>query len=219
LIQGTPEVLVFGIGSVPSHRIESFGAGAPLWMAPEARELDARQSVDHRIEALVAKHRPWLVAEARRMCRTQADAEDLVQETFIRFIETFGVMPVLPHEGACVKWLTMTLTHRFVDQCRRLRSRNNATEELTFIERERELVDPEPEPQPAYEQVSDEVIEKAIDALGPATREAYQLHASGRTNLEISAMLGIRPGAVGKRLHDARVKLRKMLHTFAPGTN
>jgi RNA polymerase sigma-70 factor (ECF subfamily) len=186
--------------------------------------FEARRSVDqrieaHRIEALVAKHRPWLVGEARRMCRTQADAEDLVQDTFIRFVETFGQLPVLPHEGACVKWLTVTLTHRFVDQCRRLRSRENATPELTAIAQEKELVEPEPESPPAYDRISDEQIIQAVEALGPATRAAYELHASGRSNLEISATLGIKPGAVGKRLHDARVKLRKMLKSLAPGDN
>jgi RNA polymerase sigma-70 factor (ECF subfamily) len=175
--------------------------------------------VDQRIEALIAKHRPWLVGEARRMCRTQADAEDLVQDTFIRFIETFAQLPVLPHEGACVKWLTVTLTHRFVDQCRRLKSRENAAPELTAIAQQQEVVESEPEPMPAYDRVSDEQLVKAVEALGPATRAAYELHASGRTNLEISEKLGIKPGAVGKRLHDARVKLRKMLKTLAPGDN
>jgi len=175
--------------------------------------------VDQRIESLVSKHRPWLLVEARRMCGTPADAEDLVQETFIKFIETFGALPALPHEGACVKWLTVTLTHRFIDQCRRLRSRNHVAAELTAMAQEEEAQLPEPEPTPAYDRVTDTQIVEAMGALGPATRAAYELHASGRSNLEISAMLGVKPGTVGKRLHDARVKLRKVLSAFAPGDN
>ncbi|HLL55140.1 MAG TPA: sigma factor [Myxococcaceae bacterium] len=76
--------------------------------------------MDHRIEALVAKYRPTLLALALRMCRaTGVDPEALVQETVTRFIETFGPMSVLPSERECRTWLAVTLSHRFMDRCRR----------------------------------------------------------------------------------------------------
>ncbi len=51
---------------------------------------DADGPVARRLEELLARQRRWLVVQARQLCRNPVDAEDLVQETMVRFLATFG---------------------------------------------------------------------------------------------------------------------------------
>ena len=41
----------------------------------------------HQAEAFATQCRGWLLAQSRGVCRNASDAEDLVQETLLRFIQ------------------------------------------------------------------------------------------------------------------------------------
>ncbi|QRK11515.1 RNA polymerase sigma factor [Archangium violaceum] len=160
------------------------------------------------MHALVARQRRWLLAQASALCRNPADAEDLTQETIVRFLSTFGKVSQLPDDNICASWLVTTLTHCFYDQLRKQRTRERSASELA---RQALAVDPEPPARPLYERVSDEQFSSAVQALSPAARTTFELHARGRKYKEIAEELGIQEGTVAKRLHDARSRLRKLL--------
>ncbi|WP_224371193.1 RNA polymerase sigma factor [Hyalangium versicolor] len=169
---------------------------------------NAHEAVAPWLEQLLARRRQWLLAQARHLCRNPSDADDLVQETIVRFLAAFGHADPPPDEGVCANWLVTTLTHCFYDQLRKQRTRERGAEELN---RQDPTVEPEPPPRPIFDRISDEQFSSAVQALSPVARATFELHASGRKYKEIAEELGIREGTVAKRLHDARSKLRKML--------
>ena len=166
------------------------------------------------LETFVAGHQRWLREQARKLCGSSLEMEDLVQETLLRFVETFGRAETSPDEKACSAWLFTTLANTFCDMCRRRRTRERgdtdpAVEEVTLPVR--------PEVRPAYDDVTDEQLAAAVRALSPRLRAAYELHAQGKRYQEIAAALGIPMGTVAKRLHDARLRLRaRLLAVAAP---
>jgi RNA polymerase sigma-70 factor, ECF subfamily len=168
----------------------------------------ADEAPAHQLEALLARQRRWLLVQARDLCRNPVDAEDLVQETVMRFLATFGQVASPPDESACASWLTTTLTRCFYDQLRRQRTRERAASEPTLWE---EAVSPEPSACALFDRISDEQFSSAVQTLSPVARATFELHARGRKYKEIAQELGIREGTVAKRLHDARAKLRKLL--------
>lgn len=169
---------------------------------------DAGDAVARQLDALLAKQQRWLAAQARQLCRNPADAEDLVQETIVRFLGTFGQVSQLPSESVCANWLVTTLTNCFYDQLRKQRTRERRAEEPSL---QADSVEPGLPERSIYDRISDEQFTSAVQALSPVTRSAFELHARGRKYKEIADELGIREGTVAKRLHDARARLRRLL--------
>lgn len=163
-----------------------------------------------RLEQFAAKSRGALLARARRVCRSQgSDAEDLVQETFLRFFQQ-GEKGALPEESHWEAWLGRTFTNLFYDQCRRQKVQA------------RRASDPALGGEPAviqehavrsiYESVSQDQVAQVVEqSLSPTLRETFKLHAGQMSNQEIAQVLGIPSGTVRKRLHDARMKLKELL--------
>lgn len=163
------------------------------------------------------QHREALLKQAKLICRNENDAEDLVHESFVRFIQTFGTAETLPSQRSCEAWLAKTLTHLFIDQCRRRRVQEQNVKELVLSSQltlEQEL-----SAAPLYAAITDEQLAQALDALSPNARAIVELHhVEEHKYRDIARSLGIQVGAVGKRLHDARTKLRKFLQRYlSPG--
>jgi len=156
------------------------------------------------------RHRAWLLAQANNLCRNATDAEDLVQDTLLRFIQNFGQLETRPNERSCEAWLVTTLTHRFYDQCRRRRVQSEGAKDPHL--RNEAVVDPdEPGSRPVYDSLTDEQFSEALQALSPKIRATFELHAAGKKYQDIARSLGIPVGTVSKRLHDARARLREFL--------
>ncbi|WP_224371722.1 RNA polymerase sigma factor [Hyalangium versicolor] len=153
--------------------------------------------------------RDRLLGQAKKLCANPTDAEDLVQEVIVRFIEEFGDKPHLPAEASCEAWLVKTLTHQFYTQCRRQRTRQNRALDPALSEHAREAT-----PIPAYDAITSEQFSEARDTLSPKLHETYELHAAGIKYEEIARRLEVPVGTVKKRLHDARSRLRKYLQNF-----
>jgi RNA polymerase sigma-70 factor (ECF subfamily) len=163
----------------------------------------------HQAREFVKERWTWLLAQALNVCRNRTDAEDLVQEALLRFIQSFEKVEVLPNERICEGWLITTLTNLFTDQCRKRKIQENGARELSL--KGEAAAAPEPASQPAYDAVSDEVFTQALNALSPKIRATFELHAAGVKYQDISRTQGIPIGTVAKRLHDARMKLRELL--------
>ena len=141
--------------------------------------------------------RPRLTAIAVRILGSEADADDVVQETWLRLSRSAGIDD-LP------AWLTTVVTRLCLDQLRKRRTRSLAEAETSG---DPTPVDPEADALLA-EQTGD-AMQVVLDALAPAERVAFVLHdVFGYPFEEISAVLGRSGTAVRKLASRARRKVQ-----------
>jgi RNA polymerase sigma-70 factor (ECF subfamily) len=151
----------------------------------------------------VREHEAALTAIARRLCGNQADADDLVQETYERALKAWDRYS---DRGNLRSWLAAILNNRFIDRCREAR-RAPRTEEID----DRALPAPEPVAPPAWANVTPEAVQAALAEIGSTFRSVYELHVAGKSYDEIATELGIPKSTVGTRLIRARRKLKALL--------
>lgn len=156
------------------------------------------------------QHRGWLMGQALKMCRNETDAEDLVQETLLRFVKTFEDRDPRPDQRTCVSWLSTTLANLFKSQCRKQQVRKQHASDPVLAER----AGLEPEHGVASEfNVPREQLAQAVARLSPEKQATYELYGQGKKYREIASALGIQVGTVSKRLHDIREQLGKLLRS------
>jgi RNA polymerase sigma factor (sigma-70 family) len=166
-------------------------------------------------QEFAAESRDWLMGLARNLCRgSDIDAEDLVQETLLRFVQKgqMNALPAREHWGA---WLVLTLKNLFRDQCRRKKVQQRGAADPSLSEEN--LMPPGTPPTAPYDSITDEQFTQALqEALSPTLRETFLLHMSGKKMAEIGRLLGTQEGTVRKRLYDSRLKLREFLCRYVP---
>lgn len=164
------------------------------------------------LEQLYASHAAALGAHLQRMLRDGADADDLLQEVFLRVWERADQFA---GSGTARSWLYRIAT-------------NLALNHLDAVKRRRQQpLDPAPRddddggdsPLPAWfvdeaAVAPDEAIEKlelrrlvrgVVDSLPPDKRQAVQLVYDGDLDLsEAAQALGVPEGTIKSRLHYAR---------------
>jgi RNA polymerase sigma factor (sigma-70 family) len=141
--------------------------------------------------------RPRLRAIAVRILGSEADADDVVQETWLRLSRTDDIDD-LP------AWLTTVVTRLCLDQLRKRRTRSAAE---TRESADPAAVDPEADALLA-EQMGD-AMQVVLDALAPAERAAFVLHdVFGYPFDEISAVMGRSGTAVRQLASRARRKVQ-----------
>lgn len=151
----------------------------------------------------VGKHDQALFAIARRLCGNDADARDLVHDTYERALRC---QASYTDSGNLKSWLLTILHNIFIDRCRRAR-RSPRTETIDNMD----VAVPEPVAPPAWVNVSVEQVNRAVGQIGPEFRAVYQLHCAGDSYDVIAKKLGIAKATVGTRLVRARKKLKDML--------
>ena len=154
-----------------------------------------------------------------RMTRSEADAEDLVQDTYIRafrFRDQFK-------PGTNLKaWLFRILTNTFINSYRRKTAHPQtadlgAIEERTLERRMRDAggaASPEPERE-VIDGMVDGEIQQALMDLPERFRSVVLLDVEGFHYKEIAEMLGIPSGTVMSRLHRGRKFLQQRLYDLA----
>jgi RNA polymerase sigma factor (sigma-70 family) len=143
-----------------------------------------------------------LARRARRLTRSEADAEDLLQDTLLHAYAGFGTF----REGTNFKaWLFRILYNRWVSayrskQCRPVEvSVDGITERDLADSAEAEVLDALP----------DNEIKAAMDSLPDGFRTAvYYADVQGYTFAETAAMLNIPHGTVMSRVSRGRQRLR-----------
>lgn len=151
--------------------------------------------MDHsdRSEALVTKYENTLFRAALAILGDVQEAEDAVQETYLRYLEKRPEFRDGEHEKA---WL-LTVTANRCKTTLRARKRHPAVELLDIY--------------PAPDMDCRELME-AILSLPANQRSAVHLHYyEGYSTDEIAAILGQRPGTVRSHLSRAREALRRYL--------
>lgn len=150
--------------------------------------------------------RPRLTAIATRILGSPADADDVLQEAWLRLDRTADVDD-LP------AWLTTVVTRLCLDHLRKRRTRSEAEAALAeaalteAIPADAALLDPEADVLLA-EQVSG-AMDVVLDALAPAERAAFVLHdVFGYPFEEVGAVLGRSATAVRQLASRARRKVQ-----------
>lgn len=170
-----------------------------------------------RVGAMAMLHQPWLLGVARRSCRNEAEAEDLVQETITRFFTMFRGKEPPPTEAESGSWLSKTLGNLFIDLCRKQKTHEQAAPELIFNS---EAAVEEPTTAPLRsDMISDAQFAEAMGKLTPLKRTVLEMHFAGKKYHEIAKELEIPMGTVGKRIHDAKATLAKLLKQDSPEMN
>lgn len=154
-----------------------------------------------------------LYPAALRMTRNPSDAEDLVQETFLRAYRGFDGF----EEGTNLKaWMYRILTNTFINSYRK-RQRQPVTvpegdlQERAVWERAEEVVESSAELE-VLERMPDEEIKAALDDLPEGFRMAVWLaDVEGFSYMEIAEILDIPIGTVMSRLHRGRKALQRAL--------
>jgi RNA polymerase sigma-70 factor (ECF subfamily) len=161
-----------------------------------------------------------LYTAALRMTRNPADAEDLVQETYLKAYRAFNTF----QEGTNLKaWLYKILTNTFINSYRSKKRRPEQTElddvEDLYLYRRLGGLEAATAGRSAEEQVLEHFTEAdvktAVESLPEQFRMAVLLaDVEGFSYKEIAEILDVPIGTVMSRLHRGRKALEKALFDF-----
>ncbi|HEX2191583.1 MAG TPA: sigma-70 family RNA polymerase sigma factor [Acidimicrobiales bacterium] len=169
---------------------------------------------------MTMEHMPSLYTAALRMTRSPADAEDLVQETYLKAYRAFESF----QEGTNLKaWLYRILTNTFINSYRAKKRRPEETDiddvENLYLYRRLGGLEGATSGRSAEEEVLDRFtetdIKEALESLPEQFRLAVLLgDVEGFSYKEIAEILDVPIGTVMSRLHRGRRALQKRLYDF-----
>ena len=152
-----------------------------------------------RIDEITREHGDYLRALARKLCRTQLDPDDLVQDLFERVLRS--EMPAGVNERA---WMSRVMTNLMIDKLRRRKAR---PEDAASVE----PVAPVVEANAWWETVTEAEVRAKLAQLPDEQRVTFELFAfEGKSYDEIAAKLKIAKNTVGTRILRARTRLREL---------
>jgi RNA polymerase sigma-70 factor (ECF subfamily) len=175
----------------------------------------ARDGDGEAFQALVKQHGRRVFQLAFRMTGSEHDAEDVVQESFLRAYRQLGRFESRANFGT---WLYRIAANCAIDAIRARRTRNGFLAGDPDQTRMDEASAPQPSPErlAASEEVQRQ-ISAALDALTPVERAAFTLrHYEGRSIAEISRLLNLNTSAAKHSIFRAVRKLRVTLKPHRP---
>lgn len=162
-----------------------------------------------------------LYSAALRMTRNPSDAEDLVQETYLKAYRGYGGF----EEGTNLKaWLYRILTNTYINIYRAKKRRPDESEldevEDLYLYRRLGGLEAAQVGRSAEDELMDwfteEEVKQAVEDLPEQFRVAVLLaDVEGFAYREIADILDIPIGTVMSRLHRGRSRLQKSLYDFA----
>ena len=172
-------------------------------------------------ESMAMPFMDQLYSHALRLTKNSSDAEDLVQETYLKGYRAFSSF----EEGTNLRaWLFRILTNSFINNYRK-KQRGFDEEDLDDLEDmylHRRLGSTQipslgmSAEDMLFERLTEEEIKDAVEDLPTQYREVVLLaDVQGFSYKEIADILDIPDGTVMSRLHRGRAKLQKDLLEFA----
>ena len=164
---------------------------------------------------------PALYSAALRMTRNPSDAEDLVQETYLKAYRSFGGF----EQGTNLRaWLYRILTNSFINTYRSKKRRPDETEldeiEDLYLYRRLGGLEAVAASRSAEDELMDWFTDSDVKAAIESLPDRYRIpvllaDVEGFSYKEIAEMLEIPIGTVMSRLHRGRKALQKELYDFA----
>jgi RNA polymerase sigma-70 factor (ECF subfamily) len=165
--------------------------------------------------AIMQAHNRKLYRIARSIVRDDAEAEDIVQEAYVR---AFTSLATFRGEAALGTWLSRIVMNEALGRLRRRRA--SPVEDLPdALHRLEAQIIPfplasggeDPERTMAQREIL-RLVERATDALPDVYRTIFVSRViEGRSTGETAELLGVNPKTVKTRLHRARALLREQL--------
>lgn len=165
------------------------------------------------------QYAPQLYSAALRMTRNPADAEDVVQETFLKAYRAYDSFA----EGTNLKaWLYRILTNTYINKYRKAQRRPSEVElgELQDMYLFRRLGEQSGASESAESEALDMFVDEDIIAAIESLPENFRLpvlyaDVEGFSYKEIAEMLDVPIGTVMSRLHRGRKALQRKLWNLA----
>ena len=167
------------------------------------------------------EYAPQLYSAALRMTRNQADAEDLVQEAYLRGYRSFHTF----QEGTNLRaWLFRILTNAYINTYRAKQRRPQESDladvEDLYLYRRLGSMETAALSMSAEEQFldlfTDDEVKRALEDLPDNFRLPVLLaDVEGFAYKEIAEMLDIPIGTVMSRLHRGRKAMQRALYEYA----
>jgi RNA polymerase sigma-70 factor (ECF subfamily) len=190
--------------------------------APDARldDIDlVSRAIAHDVHAcrtIVRRNNQRLYRIARGVVRDDAEAEDVVQEAYVR---AFAHLGTFRGDSSLSTWLSRITINEALG---RLRSKRRAADaglalagatEAEIIQFPRNRDGNDPERMLAQRQIL-QLVEQAADNLPEAFRTVFIARMiEGMSIAETAELLHLQPQTVKTRLHRARALVRKELHS------
>ena len=170
---------------------------------------------DQRISDAIDREKGRLRNFIRSRVADQSDAEDILQEVFYEFVETYRLMKPIEQVGA---WLFRVARNRITDLFRKKKpdaSTNDpvAAQDGEFLALEDLLPSPDAGPEAAYARtVLLEELEDALAELPEEQRTVFLAHEiEGRSFKQLAAETGLSVNTLLSRKHYAVTHLRERL--------
>jgi len=178
-------------------------------------------SAQEQFTADAMQYAPQLFSTALRMTRNRSDAEDLVQETYIKGWRSFHTF----QEGTNLRaWLFRIMTNTYINKYNAQKRKGTEVElddiEELFLYKRLGSIDQSQLSSSAEDQMlelfTDDEVKTALESLPEDFRIPVLLSdVDGFSYKEIAEMLEIPIGTVMSRLHRGRKAMQKMLYEYA----
>jgi RNA polymerase sigma-70 factor, ECF subfamily len=163
---------------------------------------DGSEAASDRLGALFDAHHQRLYRLARRLSRSQDDARDLVQDTFLRAARAPASIPSAPHDEA---WLVRVLVNLCRDRWRQASARHRLEQTA-----DRTLQRRPPDPEAAA--VARSVVWQALSDIEPRRRAVIVMHEiEGMAVEAIAQILGVTAVTVRWHLSRGRRQLAALI--------
>jgi RNA polymerase sigma-70 factor (ECF subfamily) len=159
--------------------------------------------------AIIKTHNQRLYRIARGVVRNDSEAEDIVQEAYVR---AFAALATFRGDASLATWLSRIVINEALGRLRKRRRTvaMPASPEAQIIQFPLNPSD-DPERTMAQRQIL-RLVERATDNLPDVYRTVFIARVIEGLNIEETAdLLGVRPETVKTRLHRARALVRKAL--------